>query len=84
MTSEIKSEIFRQLTVQIAPSQILSSLRVVDSITEVDWKDSENLRIINSMFKSRDIYNVKAQLRREILDPLTSIQVLIQELDRDD
>ncbi len=36
------------------------------------------------MLKSRDIYNVKAQLRREILDSLTSIQVLIQEFDRDD
>ncbi len=84
MTSEIKSEISRQLIVQIASSQILSSLRVEDSITEFDdWENSENLRIINLMFKSRDIYNVKAQLRREILDSLTSIQVLIQELDRD-
>jgi hypothetical protein len=36
MTSEIKSEISRQLIVQIASSQILSSLRVEDSITEFD------------------------------------------------
>ncbi len=36
------------------------------------------------MFKSRDIYNMKVQLRREIFDFLTLIQALIQELNRDD
>jgi hypothetical protein len=84
MTFEIKNEIFRQLIVQIASSQIISNLRITDSI--IDWNDtnSENSRIINFMFKSRDIYNMKVQLRREIFDFLTLIQALIQELNRDD
>jgi hypothetical protein len=36
------------------------------------------------MFKFRDIYNLKAELRREVLKSLSSIQALIRELDQDD
>ncbi len=75
MNEKMKSEIFKTLTVQIRLSQIISALRVLDSVTDVNIENSENLRIVNSLFKSRDIYNVKTQLRRETLESLTSIQV---------
>jgi hypothetical protein len=84
MTEEVKSEIERSLSVQIRPAQVLFSLRLADSVTGVDFENPENPRIINSMFKARDIYNVKAQMRREALGPLTPVQALIRELDQDD
>ncbi len=84
MTSKIKSEISRQLIVQIASSKVLSNLRVFDLIIDVNFEDSKNPRIINSMFKTRDIYNLKAELRRNVLSSLTSVQALIRELDQDD
>jgi hypothetical protein len=84
MTFEVKNEISCQLIVQIASSQIISSLRIIDFIIDWDNMNLENSRIINFMFKSRDIYNMKAQLRREAFDLLTLIQALIQELNRDD
>ncbi len=74
MISEMKSDISRQLTVQIASSKILFTLRF----------DFANFNDINSLFKSRDIYNVKAKLRRDDLDSLASIQALMRELNRDD
>ena len=76
ITSEVKDEISRQLTVQITPSNILSSLRVQDPTTVA--------KAINPIFKSRDIYNLEAQLRNEALGPLTPIQALIRELDQGD
>jgi alcohol dehydrogenase class IV len=75
MINEIKSEIFKALTVQIRSSQVLSSLRISDSVTEVNIDNSKNPRIVNSLFKSRDIYNVKTQIRRETLRSLTSVQI---------
>jgi hypothetical protein len=42
--------------------------------------NSEDPRSVNSMFKSRDIYNYKIAKRREALESLTSIQSLIREL----
>ena len=71
MTEEIKNDISRQLTVQTAPSKILSTLRI----------DTDNN---NPLFKPRDIYNIKAQLRRDTLGPLTPVQALMQELDQND
>lgn len=84
MTSEIKSEISRALTVQTASSKILSSLRIPDLITGVNHDDSENPFIINPLFKARDIYNVKAQLCQEALNPLSPVQALIRELNQGD
>ncbi len=75
MNEEMKSEIFKTLIVQIRSSQIIFALRVLDSMTDVNIENSENSRIVNSLFKSRDIYNVKTQLRRETLKSLTSVQV---------
>jgi hypothetical protein len=80
MTSKIKSEISRQLTVQIFASKILSNIRISNSIIDVNFSNSENSRVINSMFRSRNIYNLKAELRREVLDSLTFVQALIREL----
>ena len=84
MTKEVKSEISRALIVQTAPFKILSSLRVADPTTGINFDDPENPYIINPLFKPRDIYNVKAQLRRETLGPLTPVQALIRELDQGD
>jgi hypothetical protein len=75
MIDEIKSEIFKALAVQTWSSQVLFSLRILDSMIEINIDDSKNPRIINSLFKSRDIYNVKTQLRRETLRSLTSMQI---------
>jgi hypothetical protein len=79
LTSEIRNDIAKQLRVQTKSFQILSSLRIFDLI-DSSSSDSENSVVINSLFKSRDIYNLKAKLRREFLESLTSIQTLIREL----
>jgi hypothetical protein len=68
MTFEMRSDISRQLTVQTAFFKILFTLRL-----DVVFDDS-------SLFKSRDIYNLKAKLRREDLESLTLIQALMREL----
>ena len=75
LTAEMKSDVLKQLIVQTAQAKILSTL----------WIDSENLNAaINPMIKPRDIYNLKAQLRRKDLGPLTPIQALMRELDQED
>jgi hypothetical protein len=71
------------LQIQTKFFQILSSFRISDFI-DSSSADSENSIVINSMFKSRDVYNLKAELRREILKSFTSIQALIRELNQDD
>jgi hypothetical protein len=68
MTFEMKSDISRQLTVQTAFFKILFTLRL-----DVVFDDS-------FLFKSRDIFNLKAKLRREDLESLTLIQALMREL----
>jgi hypothetical protein len=75
MNDEVKNEIFRALTVQIRSFQIISASRVLDSMIDVNIENSENSRIVNSLSKSRNIYNVKTQLRRETLESLTSVQI---------
>lgn len=71
MTLEIKSEITRALTVQTAPSEVFSSLRMPNSTTGVNWDEGGNPVIVNPLFKPRDIYNFKTQMRRDALSPLT-------------
>jgi hypothetical protein len=68
---EIKKNFSRQLIVQIASFKILFTLRV----------DSN---AVNSLIKSKDIYNIKTQIRRDVLKLLTSIQTLMQKLDKED
>jgi uncharacterized protein YjbI with pentapeptide repeats len=41
-----------------------------------DWTNSD----INLIIRSRDIYNIKAQLRRNNLDSMTSVQALMHQL----
>lgn len=84
MTTEVKSEISRALTVQTAPSKILSSLRIFDPVSGINFDNPENPYIVNSLFKPRDIYHIKAQLRREALGSLTLVQALIKELKEGD
>ncbi len=80
MITKTKREIARQIIVHVVLAQILSNFRISVSNALVD--DSENFEnsIINSLFKTRDIYNLKARLRRENLNSLTSIQTLIRDL----
>jgi adenosyl cobinamide kinase/adenosyl cobinamide phosphate guanylyltransferase len=79
MTREIKIEIFKQMIVQITFRKILSSLCLFH-----DEKTNSNFDLINSdinlMIRSRDIYNIKAQLRKDDLDFMTSIQVFMHQL----
>jgi hypothetical protein len=89
MTAEIKSEISRQFTIQIFTFKILFSLRISDSIdieenAFADAIASSDTDLINSMFSTRDIYNFKTQLRRDVLDSLISMQILIREFDEKD
>jgi hypothetical protein len=83
MTSEIKSQISRQIAVQITSFKIIFSLRIFDSVAKMNTKNSENLTI-TSLFKTRNIYNVKTQIRREQLRSLTSIQTLIRKFEKTD
>jgi hypothetical protein len=55
-----------------------------NSITEVNFDDFEHSYIVNFLLNARDIYNVKAVMRREILESLTSIQAFIRELNQQD
>lgn len=80
-----KEKIARQLTIQIKPINVLSSLRIeTPTPNSIRWNEDEDLEIVNSMFINRDIYNLRAQLRCDALRSLTSIQTLIQEFDKSD
>ncbi len=81
---EVQNEINRELRVQIASVKILINLRIIDFV--IDYTvNSEDSQSINSMFRSRDIYNYKTFKRREILESLILIQTLIRKLnDRSD
>ena len=83
ITSQIRSDVTRQLIVQTASFKILFTLRI-DSVSESVATNSFESVAINFMIKPRDIYNLKAQLRREELDPLTFVQALIRGLDQED
>jgi hypothetical protein len=83
MNADVKNDVSRQLKVQTTSSQIISSLLIENFITNIANIDSENSQLINSMIKSRNIYNLKAKLRRESLESLSSIQALICELNQE-
>jgi hypothetical protein len=80
---EIKSDINRQLTVQITSTQMLLSLRISDSATFANLNNFENSTIV-SLLKFKDIYNIKAQLRRDAFESLTSMQTLFRQLNKND
>ena len=64
---------------------MLSSLRIgAPTPNSVRWDENGNPEVVNPMFSSRDIYNLRAQLRRNALGSLTPIQSLIQEFDKGD
>jgi hypothetical protein len=99
MTREMRNDIFRQLIVQTASSKILFALRLDFtnifisfanvsfanvSFANVSFANISFIDDLNLLFKSRDIYNVKAKLRRDDLDSLTSVQALMRELNRGD
>ena len=70
LNEEITNSIQRQFRANIAFVQILSILRL-------DKKEE------NSMFKSQNIYNAKMKIRRKKLDALTSVQILMQQLNEE-
>jgi hypothetical protein len=71
----MKNKIFKALIIQIKSSQIILVLRVFISMIDFNIANSENSRIVNFLFKFRNIYNVKTQFRRETLESLTSVQI---------
>jgi hypothetical protein len=70
LIKEVKKNIARQSQLQIQLFKILSRLRLN--------ADEESL-----MFKTRDIYNTKAKIRREELDSLSSVQALMKQLNEE-
>ncbi len=80
MTSKIRSEIFRQLIVQIALSKILSSLRLSHAESSDRMINSND----NPLIRSRDVYNLKTELRRNELDSFSSMQALMNQFNTDD
>ena len=81
MTDQMKNEIFKILKIQISFVRILFNFHVVDSIIDENFVDSNNFEIVNPMFKFRDIYNMKTQLRRETFESFTFVQTLIKKFD---
>ena len=75
LTPRLQGDISNALKVQIRPSQILSSIRV-SSNPDAEGEDGES----SNIFKARDIYNLKAAMRRETLGPLTPVQALLHQL----
>ena len=69
MTHEVKQNIAHQSRTQITSTTILISLRLNDNN---DSKDS--------IFKSKNIYNERASIKRRVLSSLTLIQALMKFL----
>lgn len=67
MTDEVKQSIARQSRTQAAPATILTNLRL-DGNSE------------NPVFKRKDIYNVRAAIKKDALDFLSPIQALMKFL----
>ncbi len=84
MKSDLINEVKRQLIVQTSLSPVLSSLRVPDMNADLSSHDSNDEIMIKSMFKARDIYNIKVQMRRDALGSWTWIQALIRQLQEED
>ena len=70
MTHEVKQNIAQQSRTQATPATILTSLRL-------NGDDPED-----PLFKSKDIYNARAAIRRRALGPLTPIQALMKFLNQ--
>ena len=70
MTDEVKQNIEQQFKTQITSATIFINFRLSDN-------DSEN-----SLFKSKNIYNAKAAIRRKALSSLTLIQALMKFLNQ--
>ena len=71
ITPTITSEIERGTQVNLRPGAIIDSLRL---------SQGENFNDDEPTYKTKDIYNIKAELRRKNLGVLTSIQALMQKL----
>ena len=70
MTDEVKQNIEQQSRTQATPATILTSLRL-------SGNDSED-----PLFKSKNIYNARAAIRRRALSSLTPIQALMKFLNQ--
>ena len=71
LTPAITSEIERETQVNLKPGAIVDSLQLAQG---------ENFNDNEPIYKTKDIYNVKAELQRKNLGALSPIQVLIQKL----
>lgn len=73
---------FKSLKIQIFFDRIVFNFCDFDFIIKINFIDATNLKIINFMFTSRNIHNLKTQSRRKFLQSLTFIQALIQKFDQ--
>ncbi len=82
-------------TIQVASFKIISIVRLFttinlsaiftfDSITFESVSFDFDSAFINFLIKTRDVYNIKAQMRRDELESMTSIQALMHQLDEND
>lgn len=76
---EMKNDVLRQLMIHIISSRILFTLRL-EVVNSINSNINSIANTTNSVFKSRDIYNLKAKLRRDVHDSFIIIQTLIREL----
>ena len=77
MIKKIKNEITRNLKINVKSFHILFNLRISEFIIKND--NSKNFIIfLFFMFKIRDIYNVKIEMRRQFFKFLISMQTLLQ------
>jgi hypothetical protein len=84
------------LIIQIASFKIISIVRL--SITFITFNQSvtydpltfESVTVdfdpvfINFLIKTRDVYNIKTQMRRDELESMTSMQTLMHQLNQND
>jgi hypothetical protein len=81
-----------QSTTQIAFFKIISIVRLsnlsatitFDSITFESVSFDLDFVFINLLIKTRDVYNIKTQIRRDELELMTSIQTLMHQLNEND
>ena len=83
MIKKIKNEITRNLKMNVKLFQILFNLRISNFMTKND--NLKNFIIfIFFMFRIRDIYNVKIEIRRQFFEFLISMQTLLQIFQKND
>ncbi len=84
------------LIIQIASFKIISIVRlfitfiIFNQFVTYDFLTFESVIVdfdsvfINLLIKTRDVYNIKTQMRRDELESMTSMQTLMHQLNEND